>query len=935
MGDVARGFASGFGVGGVVEDELGERCRGVVGGAAGEDFGALLVESGEAFDGFADVGLREAALEFGVGDSHFGAGGSEGDFGVGEEVDELRVVFGDAVRCRWCRHGVDHTTPWAGVQVDSLECWIVAQGRRVADEEEHRGTGAIDAAVDGDEVVVAPGVYFEKLTLQGKNLTLTGVQTALDGTDLGGNSMLYLSGVGDSTLIRGITFQNSTGASTRGGGITVEHSGSPIFMDCVFQSNWSPWGGAARVDFQSEPIFVNCQFVNNVANFAGAIFVTGQSVPQIYNCVFKGNSGGLSGGAMWILSGSSTIAGCLFADNRARDGGAITNNGASRIISCTFTGNESYGATGVNGGGILNGNSASNIPVIANCILWNNIPNQLDAYRGTIVHVAACIVEGGAFGQGILDADPLFADPDTCDYSLLPGSPAIDAGLNDELPPQIAIDLNGDPRFADDPCSPNTGAGDGPIVDIGAQEFQGTSDFCAGDCDSSGAVDFNDLVEMLFAFGPSDECRCDADESGTVDFNDLVAALGIAMQRLAALAVCLLPALAHAAVINVPADHATIQGAIDAAVSGDEIVLSAGTYSEELDLGSKNLILRAAAGERGAVVLDGQNSFRIMSITGGQGSSTLIDGITFTNGHAEDAGALEIIGASPTLRRCTFVANTSQEDGGALAVFGSNATFADCLFENNTALDDGGAIVISFSEAAFDRCVFRGNQASSDGGVFNCSGSANHTVSNSLFVGNHGATGGAVFVLESDPTYINCTFVENTTVFSGDSFDLSDTPGGTVTVTNCILWNGDSDEISGMGVAIVKDSVVQGGFMGMGVIENDPLFVDPMTADFRLASASPALDEGDNTAVPGGALTDLDGNPRVVGGIVDLGAYEFQGATVCAGDCDNSGAVDFNDLVSMLFEFGNMSDARCDADSSGSVDFNDLVAALFLFGPCA
>jgi len=55
---------------------------------------------------------------------------------------------------------------------------------------------------------------------------------------------------------------------------------------------------------------------------------------------------------------------------------------------------------------------------------------------------------------------------------------------------------------------------------------------------------------------------------------------------------------------------------------------------------------------------------------------------------------------------------------------------------------------------------------------------------------------------------------------------------------------------------------------------------------------------------------------------------------VCIGDCDNSGAVDFNDLVSMLFQFGTTDDGACNADGTGRIDFNDLIAALFLFGPC-
>ena len=59
-------------------------------------------------------------------------------------------------------------------------------------------------------------------------------------------------------------------------------------------------------------------------------------------------------------------------------------------------------------------------------------------------------------------------------------------------------------------------------------------------------------------------------------------------------------------------------------------------------------------------------------------------------------------------------------------------------------------------------------------------------------------------------------------------------------------------------------------------------------------------------------------------------------AGFCAGDCDGSGTVDFADLVSSLFAFGDPNaPIACDTDGNGSVDFADLVAALFAFGPCA
>jgi hypothetical protein len=64
--------------------------------------------------------------------------------------------------------------------------------------------------------------------------------------------------------------------------------------------------------------------------------------------------------------------------------------------------------------------------------------------------------------------------------------------------------------------------------------------------------------------------------------------------------------------------------------------------------------------------------------------------------------------------------------------------------------------------------------------------------------------------------------------------------------------------------------------MGPGNLTNEPVFVS--TTDLRLAAGSPCIDAGSNAYVQG--ATDLDGNPRVVNGIVDIGAYEFRGGPI-------------------------------------------------------
>lgn len=92
---------------------------------------------------------------------------------------------------------------------------------------------------------------------------------------------------------------------------------------------------------------------------------------------------------------------------------------------------------------------------------------------------------------------------------------------------------------------------------------------------------------------------------------------------------------------------------------------------------------------------------------------------------------------------------------------------------------------------------------------------------------------------------------------------------------------------------------------GAGVISVDPLFFDPPGGDFHLASDSPAIDAGNNSLVPSGLATDIDGDNRIIDGddngsvIVDLGADEFGGVIVPA-DLNGDGDVDGFDLAILL-----------------------------------
>ncbi|MHC4766009.1 MAG: choice-of-anchor Q domain-containing protein [Planctomycetota bacterium] len=115
-------------------------------------------------------------------------------------------------------------------------------------------------------------------------------------------------------------------------------------------------------------------------------------------------------------------------------------------------------------------------------------------------------------------------------YRVAAGSPCIDAGDSTAVPVGVNTDLDGNPRFIDDPCRADTGNGDPPIVDMGAYESQG----CSCDLNGDGSVGVNDFLLLLAAWGPCpDPCppACPADFDGdctvgVTDFLRLLASWG-------------------------------------------------------------------------------------------------------------------------------------------------------------------------------------------------------------------------------------------------------------------------------------------------------------------------------------------------------------------------------------------------------------------------
>ena len=312
----------------------------------------------------------------------------------------------------------------------------------------------------------------------------------------------------------------SLGGSGQGGGAVVAFDSQLLLLSCRIRDN-STSGVAAGIGAATfggetnELVLVNCSITNNSADLeSGGVLIQGLLAATFVNCTIRGNEAldaewGFGGGIRVIEGAELHLSNTLITGNHAQvAGGGIHGNGNLTVVNCTIGGN----AAGENGGGMVDGGAVSN------SILWDNSPDQISGSP----MVSFSDIEGGFPGTGNIDADPLFVDPDNSDFRLLPGSPCIDAGDNTTVPIEITTDLDGNPRFVDDPGTPDTGnpGPPGPIVDMGAYEFQLP---CPWDLNGDGVVNVLDLIELVMSFGPCEDCSADIDDDGIVNVLDLIA----------------------------------------------------------------------------------------------------------------------------------------------------------------------------------------------------------------------------------------------------------------------------------------------------------------------------------------------------------------------------------------------------------------------------
>ena len=333
----------------------------------------------------------------------------------------------------------------------------------------------------------------------------------------------------------------------------------------------------------------------------------------------------------------------------------------------------------------------------------------------------------------------------------------------------------------------------------------------------------------------------------------------------------------------------TIQDAIDVASPGDTVLVTNGTYSvgETVMPGfalsnrvviTKNITVNSVNGPENTIILgqgpNGSGAVRGVCMTAG-----ILEGFTVSNGHTRTSGVyydtsgggVNMMIGNGIITNCTISGNSADDWGGGTCGGTYGGTVNNCTISGNSAYEGGGSYgctvnnsTISGNSAEYGGGTSRGtvnNSTISGNSAYHGGGTQGGIINNSTISGNSADRGGGTY----ESTINNCTICGNSADNGG---------GGTYesTINNCIVWDNTASSDANFYDSTISYSCSTPLPSGVGNISSDPQFVNASAGDYHLLFTSSCIDAGSNGYVQG--ATDLDGNPRILNGTVDMGCYE-------------------------------------------------------------
>ncbi len=645
---------------------------------------------------------------------------------------------------------------------------------------------------------------------------------------------------------------------------------SMIISNCQNYGIYINYGGTVK----------NCILSGHKGSYAAGIYCR---AGVIENCIISNNFSVYSA-AVNILNGS-VIRNSLIIDNiNVADYLAYTAGGIytvdSMVENCTITRNTGYYCGGISG--------LAPLSRVRNSIIWGNISKIYPYYNfgvncryfvdtaGLISFSNSCIGILPASGSNNVISDPQFVDWANGDFRLLPSSPCINAGSNANWMAGTN-DLDGNPRIV------------GGRVDIGCYEYQIGALDCGFIASSNsafegstvrfvGGVMGTNTIDVYYSWDFTNGNNFGAGVLGMSVVSNTylssgVYSVGLRVSNLVGEVktfvrsnyVRIGPRVLYVARGgNEPlypysgwgSAASNLHEAIDAAVEGSEVIVSNGVYylTNQIVI-DKGITVRALNGATNTV-LDGSNNVSCAYLSH---TNAILQGFTIQRGAAGT--------------------NTIRHYGGGMSIF-YGGTVRECIVQSNKSdyANTVAGIYFTSPYAFIDRCVIRWNRGN-DAFSIPAVGRGWGTLRNSLIIHNSGKGLGAIsaykFIMES------CTIAGNT-ITSSPTYAAGirwETAGALYLFNNIIWSNYTVGTLSNYNViptiawlyASNNCTYPSTNTPNSGNwITNDPRFADN---NYHLFEDSPCVNAGINQTWMSNDY-DVEGNPRIFRGIVDIGAYE-------------------------------------------------------------